>query len=102
MIKFYQNSIINKLRRKEVSTYKPTDLWTAEDDIATFIIAVVFTAVQYEILQNANWTCFTIIGTAEMEKDIMKKVLNITKSVSVKISQQTGVEPSLQANKDVI
>jgi hypothetical protein len=50
MIKFYQNSIINKLRRKEVSTYKPTDLWTAEDDIATFIIAVVFTAVQYEIL----------------------------------------------------
>jgi integrase len=24
---------INKLRRKEVSVYKPTDLWTAEDDL---------------------------------------------------------------------
>jgi hypothetical protein len=36
------------------------------------------------------------IGTAEMEKEIMKKVSNITKTISVEISEQTGIEPSLE------
>lgn len=40
------------------------------------------------------------IGTAEMEKEVMKKVFNTTKAISVEISKETGVEPSLQ-EKDI-
>jgi hypothetical protein len=36
------------------------------------------------------------IGTAEMEKDIMKRVFNITKNMSVEISEKSGIEPSLE------
>lgn len=45
-------------------------------------------AHQFDLLHN--------IGTAEMEKDIMKRVFNITKNMSVEISEKSGIEPSLE------
>jgi Fic family protein len=43
-------------------------------------------AHQFDLLHN--------IGTAEMEKEIMKRVFNITKNMSVEISEKSGIEPS--------
>ena len=36
------------------------------------------------------------IGAAEMEKEIVKKVLNVSKNLSAEISERTGIEPSLE------
>jgi hypothetical protein len=43
---------------------------------------------QLDLLRN--------IGTAELEREMMKRILNVTKAMSVEISEQTGVEPSLE------
>lgn len=43
---------------------------------------------QLDLLRN--------IGTAEVEREMMKRILGVTKAMSVEISEQTGVEPSLE------
>lgn len=36
------------------------------------------------------------IGTAEMEQEVLRKVLRVSRDASEKVKSETGVEPSLQ------
>ena len=41
------------------------------------------------------------IGTSEMERQVLKNVANLTKQVSEKLTEETGIEASLQEELDV-